>query len=106
MIDYVSGDYHITNEQFTKLVNEVTDKEFEWTDILKIDCYIYKSNKDYDGGLSFLNRLNNKLGRFHPEWNIEGFKQTIRLADSPQDTFILVVSSMLSDPRDVHYYGF
>jgi hypothetical protein len=100
---YVPDSYQLTNGDFEIFFDNLVNPT--WKDLLIIDFRFCHEKPDYDGGLSFLDRLQQKLGKFHPEWNIEALKETIRSADSPQTEFIQVVSSMLSEQQEVTYYG-
>jgi hypothetical protein len=81
------------------------DNDPTWETLLMVDYMFHHQDNDYDDGLSFLDRLNHKIGRFHPEWNIEEYKDRIRNSNDPVAKYVHIVSNMLSDPTDVFYYG-
>lgn len=87
---------------FIKSFNQVAPI---WSDLLTIDHFYYHHESDYDNGLSFIDRLNKKLGRFHPEWNIPAMKGYILSSRYPQEVYINTILFMLSDPKDVAHYG-
>jgi hypothetical protein len=76
-----------------------------WSDLLTIDHFYYHHETNYDGGLSFIDRINKKLGRFHPEWDITSMKNSIVSSKYPQNMYVNTILFMLSDPKDVLYYG-
>ncbi len=76
-----------------------------WSDILTIDYFYHNHMPNYDGGLSFFDRLDKKIGRFHENWDIEGFKRIIRGSNNPVSVYEDIVKYMLEDPNDINYYG-
>jgi len=87
---------------FFKKFNEVTPV---WSDLITLDYFYHNHCADYDGGLSFIDRLNKKIGQFHPNWDIEGFKHIIRQSDNPRQIYVDIIKYLLDDPHDVVYYG-
>ena len=84
--------------------DEVTDVPYR---LLIVVDYIYHHDElNYEGGLSFLDRLNHKLGAFHPEWNIQLMKDEIINADNAQNKYLNTIGNMLSKAGDRMYYGF
>jgi hypothetical protein len=76
-----------------------------WSDLLTIDYFYNHHSADYDGGLSFIDRLNKKIGHLHPNWDITGLKRIIRRSDSPQCIYVDIIKYLLDDRQDVFYYG-
>jgi hypothetical protein len=76
-----------------------------WSDLITIDYFYHHHMKDYDGGLSFLDRIYKKLGQFHSEWNITDLKNSIRNAKNPVSVYSDIIQYLLSDPHDIAYYG-
>ena len=103
---YVSKKYQVYNAQemdeFITRLNEIYPT---WRDLLIVDYFYYNHTADYDGGLSFFDRINAKIGRFHPEWNIKDFKDLVRTADNKEKTYNQIIQLMFMDPTDIEYYG-
>jgi hypothetical protein len=87
---------------FIKRFDEVTPI---WSDLLTIDYFYNHHCANYDGGLSFIDRLNKKIGHFHPNWDIEGLKRIIRGSSNPEHIYVDIIKYLLEDPHDVFYYG-
>jgi hypothetical protein len=84
--------------------DEVTDVPYR---LLIVVDYLYHNDEiDYEGGLSFLDRLNHKLGVFHQEWDIQLMKDEIINSNNPQDKYLNTIGNMLSKATDRMYYGF
>lgn len=73
--------------------------------LIKIDHFYNMHLDTYDGGLSFLDRISAKIGRFHWYWNIEALKQRIRLSRTPSLEYVAVISEMFSGKGMIAYYG-
>lgn len=84
--------------------NEVTDVPYKL--LIAVDYIYHHNHNNYDDGLSFLDRLNQKLGQFHPEWNIQEMKQEIEHSLDPQGKYLSTIAKMLSNSADRMYYGF
>ena len=89
-------------DEFIARLNEIYPT---WRDLLIVDYFYYNHTADYDGGLSFFDRINAKIGRFHPEWNIAEFKELVRTADNKEKTYNQIIQLMFMDPADIEYYG-
>jgi hypothetical protein len=102
---YVAKKYQVYNAQemdeFIVRLNEIYPT---WRDLLIVDYFYYNHTADYDGGLSFFDRINAKIGRFHPEWNIKDFKDLVRTADNKEKTYNQIIQLMFMDPTDIEYY--
>ena len=80
--------------------------DFSWMDLLMSDYVYHHHEPNYEGGLSFLDRLKKKLGHRHPNWDIDAFKDWIRThVENPTSAYALVISDMLERPEDLEYYG-
>jgi hypothetical protein len=75
------------------------DEDINWQHLLQVDYAFHCLDSDYDGGLSFLDRLNKKL-RFTND--IATVKNSIDSIDSYLDT----IQNILNDPKDIAYYGY
>jgi hypothetical protein len=80
-------------------------EKIEWMHLLMSDYAFHSEDSDYDGGLSFFDRLNKKLGHFHESWDIDGFKSVVRNANDPPSVYMDILKYMLEDPNHVVYYG-
>jgi hypothetical protein len=74
--------------------------------LIKIDHHHNRHSRDsYDGGLSFIDRINAKIGRFNPEWDIEAMKHQIRSSPYPQLEYVAVITQMFAKKGMIAYYG-
>jgi hypothetical protein len=105
MTMYVAQLWQYQENDVAKMLFDLKDEDVSFEELIKIDYFFHHTDPSYDGGLSFLDRIAAKIGRFHPAWNIENIKQHIRDAENPQLEYILVVSSMFSRPGMIAYYG-
>jgi hypothetical protein len=95
---YVSPNL-ITNETS---IEEPDDGVIKWQHLVTLDYIHHHNDEDYDGGLSFLDRLNKKLGHKHSEWDIPAFKEDIR---SETVYYNDIIMFMLEQQEDIDYYG-
>ena len=104
---YVPHEFKITEDALTQMVTQINEPEdITWKTLLMADYVYHHQDTDYDGGLSFLDRLSRKLGfRHHNEWNIQEFKDWVRTHENPQNAFVRIIDEMLEDPKDIDYYG-
>ncbi len=98
-------------EKLDETMNLLKNSDDEVADVpyrllIAVDYIYHNADNDYDDGLSFLDRLNNKLGAFHPEWNIQEMKTEIEHSLDPQGKYLKTIASMLAKPEDRMYYGF
>jgi hypothetical protein len=73
--------------------------------LIEIDHFYNMHLSNYEGGLSFLDRANAKIGRFHPDWNIEKMKDRIHASPTPQLEYVAVISQMFAGKGMIAYYG-
>lgn len=108
---FVSGFLRFNKEKLNEIMNLLKDANDEVTDVpyrllIAVDYIYHNTDNNYDDGLSFLDRLNNKLGVFHPEWDIQAMKNEIEHSLDPQGTYLKTIADMLAKPEDRAYYGF
>jgi hypothetical protein len=104
---YVSREYQMNSaKEVASMIAKFDKDEPTWYNILMIDYFYHNHEVNYDGGLSFLDRLNKKIGHLHPDWNIEELKTTIRNANNPVAVYSDIVEYMLGEARDLLLYGF
>lgn len=73
--------------------------------LLMIDYAYHSENEDYGDGLSFLDRLYNKLSLFFDiNWNVENMKILIRNAQDPSSEFVVVLNELLTEDM-IDCYG-
>jgi hypothetical protein len=103
---YVASNFKInTAEEVAVFLDKFDQYNLKWSDLLTIDYFYNYHLDDYDGGLSFIDRIYKKLGKFHPDWNIEDLKRCIVVSKDPTTVYADIIRFMLEDPRDVLYYG-
>jgi len=103
---YVSPKFRInTSDQINAFISSLNETQATWSDLITIDYFYNNHMPDYDYGLSFLDRIHKKIGQFHPEWNIDDLKNSIRYARNPVGVYSDIIQYMFNDPRDVLYYG-
>jgi hypothetical protein len=104
---FISPNFAIDEQMLIDAVSEIQQpSDIDWKHLLMADYVYHHQDADYDGGLSFLDRLNKKLGHRHSDWDIDAFKDWIRThVESPTSAYALVISDMLANHEDVEYYG-
>jgi hypothetical protein len=73
--------------------------------LIEIDHFYHMHLSNYEGGLSFIDRINAKIGRFYPDWKIEKMKDRIHASPTPQLEYVAVISEMFSGKGMIAYYG-
>ena len=73
--------------------------------LARIDWEYYHTDPNYEGGLSFFDRLKNKVGHFIPAWNVEAAKDSVRNAEDPELAYEEIVEEILSNQNIIDYYG-
>lgn len=81
-----------TSEELSDYVEYEVLNAFTWDVFLMIDYNNHHKDDDYNGGLSFIDRINEKLGWFY-RWDIDELKKNIK---SEKD-YINTICSMLDD---------
>jgi hypothetical protein len=94
-----------TSDEMSSFVQTFNESSPTWSDLLTIDYFYHHHEHNYDYGISFIDRIYKKLGRFHPEWNIPQMKAYIYKSLDPVSVYTHTIEYMLSDPTDVLYYG-
>ena len=103
---YVANKFKVnTSDEMAIFLSTFDQANVKWSDLLTIDYFYNHHLDDYDGGLSFIDRIYNKLGKFHPDWNIEDLKRCIVVSKYPTAVYEDIIKLLLEDPRDVLYYG-
>lgn len=102
---YVPHIFRVTNNQLNDRIMQLGNQDPDVDILLMIDFAFHHQDDDYDGGLSFIDRIHAKLGRFHPEWNVQNMKHTIRNANNPIEEYLFVIDTMLENVDGRLYYG-
>jgi hypothetical protein len=102
MSNFVPAFYRLSIEGIDQMMYSWPDNhKVKWFELMAIDYAYHCTDKGYDGGISFIDRLYSKLHIFHPEWNLEDLKNKSRTTD----TYHLTISEMLANQSDIDYYG-
>lgn len=102
----VAPEYRKTKEEIDSILNQYQDNdEISAELLLMIDFAYHNTDRNYDHGLSFLDRLHNKLSIYFPiQWNVQNLKLTIRSSNNPSGTFVDILNEILT--RDmINCYG-
>ena len=103
---FISANFAIDEQMLMNAVSEIQQpSDIDWKHLLMADYVYHHQDADYDGGLSFLDRLNKKLGHRHSDWDIDAFKDWIMSHDNIESAYQRIVMEMLENHDDVMYYG-
>jgi len=106
---YVPHSCRSTKEELEEYLDDLNNSNHEYnlTPLVAIEIhYVYNHNKpNFDGGLSLIDSIYNKLSFRHPEWNIDDLKSFVLNSDEPMTSYVEVIEEMLEDPEDADYYG-
>lgn len=104
---YVPQDLRVSKDNLTNEINQLGEDELATVQLLvKVDYVYHHHENNYDGGLSFLDRINRKLGRFQDNnWDIQQMKDQIRNSNNPHGEYMWVIGQMFSDVRNIAIYG-
>ena len=72
---------------------------------IEIDYAYHHQDADYNGGLSLIDRIFDKIGHFHPHWNVIEMKQSIMTADDRENAYVDQIIAMFDRPGMKEYYG-
>jgi hypothetical protein len=88
--------------EFTKTFDETNPL---WSDLLVLDYFYNHHMPEYDGGLSFIDRLVKKLGFRHKYWNADLIKSIINASEDKVATYLEIIQEMLEKEEDIACYG-
>jgi hypothetical protein len=100
-------------EEYRKSVQDITDMwaylhniDITAETLLMIDYAYYHEDPNYGDGLSFLDRLYNKLSKYFDldHWDVEEMKITIRNSEDPPSAFIQTLLNILDEDM-IECYG-
>jgi hypothetical protein len=102
---YVSQEFRVSNDVLADRIQQLGEDDPSVDILLMVDFVFHHQDDDYDGGLSFLDRIYTKLRQFHPDWNVAVMKETIRTANDPVTEYLYVIDTMLGNADDRFCYG-
>jgi hypothetical protein len=103
---YVPQDLQIfCEEKLNHKIQNTPEEKVTPLLLIEIDHFYNMHLSTYEGGLSFLDRINAKIGRFHPDWKIEAMKDRIHSSRNPQLEYVSTISAMFAGKGMIAYYG-
>lgn len=114
---YVGDEYHVTtDEQLDAYIENYISEEggVDLTLIIMIDYQLHHNDADYDGGLSFFDRLEASLTLYNyivpwqlddELYTVEELKDAIRDHPYPQQAYISALENSLNEDM-IQSYGF
>jgi hypothetical protein len=102
----VPKEFQISEEevQWLDFGNTVT-----WRELLMVDYVYHHKDADYDGGMSFVDRLFKKLSNVRRQWgSLANIKRLITNGSSfeeKKDRYLWTIRLLLSNQSDVDCYG-
>lgn len=104
-MEIVAPKYRKTKTEVSNMIDNLGDDEITSELLLMIDYAYYNTDKDYDDGLSFLDRLHTGLSvKFKLQWNIDNLKLSVRNSKTPSVTFVDILNEILT-PEMMDWYG-
>ena len=103
---YVPSKFQIQSaNEMAEFVKTFDESKPIWSDLLALDYFYNHHMPEYDGGLSFIDRLIKKLGFGHKYWNAEHIKSVINESEDKVATYLEIIEEMLENEQDVACYG-
>ena len=103
---YVPEHLRLSVQEVTDKIGNIEEGEFIHAKLLiEIDYAFHHDDQNYNGGLSFIDRIFEKIGRFHPNWNANEIKQNIMTADDRENAYVDQIIAMFDIPGMKEYYG-
>jgi len=103
---YVPDYLRLSMEQVDdKLANMQEEDPISAKLLIEVDYAFHSNDANYDGGLSFIDRIFEKIGHFHPHWNVNEIKQQIMTADDRENEYVDRIIAMFDRPGMKEYYG-
>jgi len=94
----VAPEYRKTKEEIDDMLKNMQDVDITPEILLMIDFAYHNTDRNYDYGLSFLDRLHRKLSMYFPiQWNVPNLKKMIRESNNPCGTFIDILNEILTE---------
>jgi len=103
---YVPENLRLSVQEVTDKIANIEEGEFiHAKQFIEIDYAYHKDDQDYNGGLSFIDRIFAKLSIFNPHWNLNEIKQHIMTADDRENAYLDRIIAMFDRPGMKEYYG-
>lgn len=100
----VAPEYRKTKEEIDVMLGDMQDVDITPEFLLMVDFAYHNGDKNYDHGLSFLDRLHHKLSMYFPiQWNIPNLKKMVRESNNPSGTFLDILNEILDDAKIACY---
>jgi hypothetical protein len=101
----MAPEYRKTKTEVQGMIDSIGDDEITPELLLMIDYAYHNTDKNYDDGLSFLDRLYSKLAIYFPiQWNVNNLKVSIRNSKTPSVTFVAILNEILTTDM-IEWYG-
>ena len=99
---YVPSYYRLSIDSVNEMISGWGDNhQTTWYDLMAIDYAYHHKDADYDGGLSFIDRIHKKIGTRHPFWNLADLKNRA----ASLEEYHRIISALFTEQRDIDYYG-
>jgi hypothetical protein len=103
---YVPTKFQIhTTEDMSNFLETFDETKPLWSNLLMLDYFYNHHMPNYDGGLSFIDRLINKLGFGHDDWDAHYIKSYIVNAADSSEAYVEIIQEMLENEQDIACYG-
>lgn len=95
---YVKENHRATKEDISNILATMNDGDDVSVELLvKIHHAYHWMDPDFDGGLSFLDKLHHKLTLYYDvAWDLDGIKSIIRESSKPEEEFYEILRQMLT----------
>jgi len=103
---YVNEAYRVNNNQLDDMLRNANDNEITPETLVMIDYVYHGNDPDYDGVISFFDRLYHKLRPYTQiEWDLDGIKANIRTSHDPPAEYLRVLHDLLANRELIMMYG-
>lgn len=103
VLPVIAPEYRKTKAEMDVVIDNVDNITVET--LLMIDYAYHNTDKNYEDGLSFLDRLHWKLSMYFPiNWQPQNLKDIVRNSASPAITFVQLLNAILT-PAMIDCYG-
>jgi hypothetical protein len=99
---YVPSYYRLSIREVNEMITTWGDNyQPTWYDLMAIDYAYHHNDSDYDGGLSFIDRIYKKVGYRNPFWNLADLKNRAASVEE----YPRMIAALFTEQRDIDYYG-
>jgi hypothetical protein len=102
---YIPEEFRVSNDVLVDRIRQLGEDEPSVDILLMVDFVFHHQDDDYNGGLSFIDRIHAKLGCFHADWDVQEMKDAIRNANDSVTEYLFVIDTMLGNADDRFCYG-